>query len=216
MRCACNRFTKKVDIGSYECKCGLIVESDEEGLLGSDGNIYIAVNNKLVLKPKEEIKMAFLKTSSTEAGGFGPLTPGEYEVVISEAKISTSETSGNEVLKLTLTVRSNVDQPHKKRKVFDNLAVTEKAMFKFHNLSMALFGEGTEFASLAEFKKAVTNQCVRVLIKTEKNTYQGQTKDVDRVVTYKLSEADGGGEGNGDPFEDDGRPIDISEDDLPF
>jgi hypothetical protein len=159
--------------------------------------------------------MSFLKTNPNEAGGFGVLTPGEYEVVISEAKIGKSQ-AGNDVLKLTLTVRSNVEQPHQKRKIFDNFAVTEKAMFKFHNLGMALFGEGSEFGTLEEFKKAVLNQYVRVLIKTESNTYQGQTRDQDRVVTYMPSATEGGGEGPGDPFQDDGRPIDISEDDLPF
>jgi hypothetical protein len=160
--------------------------------------------------------MSFLKTNPNEAGGFGPLTPGEYEVVISEAKSAKSQ-SGNDMIKLTLTVRSNVPQLHQKRKIFDNLVVSEKAMFKFHNLSMALFGEGTEFATLEDFRKAIANQYVRVLIKTEQNTHNGVTRDQDRVVTYKEPQDGSGSEvSSGDPFQDDGRPVDISEDDMPF
>jgi hypothetical protein len=160
--------------------------------------------------------MSFLKTNKDEAGGFGVLTPGEYEVVISEVKKTTAKESGNEMLALQLTVRSNVDQLHKKRKIFDNLVVSEKAMFKFHNLAMALFGEGSEFESLDAFKKAITNQYVRVLIKNENNTYKGETKLVDRVVNYMPSAAEGGSDAPTDPFADDGRPIDVNEDELPF
>lgn len=160
--------------------------------------------------------MSFLKTNSNEAGGFGLLTPGEYEVVISEVKKGKSQ-AGNEKLDLTLTIRSNVEQKHQKRKIFDTLAVTEKAMFKFHNLGMALFGEGQEFGSIDEFKKAITNQYVRVKIKTDKSVYQGEEREKDVVVTYMpATDGAGGGEGPADPFQDNGRPIDISEDDLPF
>lgn len=220
MRCVCNRFMKTTGTNHYRCKCGLSFESRTrtEGIdhvQGSDGNLYIAVNNKLELKPREEKKMSFLKTNSNEAGGFGVLTPGEYEVVISEVQKKTSQ-AGNDVLNLTLTVRSNVDQLHQKRKIFDSLTVTEKAMFKFHNLGMALFGEGSEFGSLDEFKKAITNQYVRVLIKTKTETYQGQTKDKDVVVTYMPSATEGGSEGASDPWGNDGRPIDVSDEELPF
>jgi hypothetical protein len=127
--------------------------------------------------------MSFFKTDYKEVGdgNFTPIPEGEYEAVISEAKKETFK-SGNEGVKLTLTIRTDVDQPGQKRKVFDNLTITEKAMFKFQQVTKAAgFPEGMDFPSVEAFIKAVTFKAVRVIIKHE--MYNGNPQD--RVGFYK-------------------------------
>jgi hypothetical protein len=171
--------------------------------------------------------MPFLSTDSKQGGNFDPITPGEYEVVISEVQVTTSS-SQNPMIKAVLVIRSDVDQEFANRKIFDNLAVTEAAMFKFHNLSSALgFEDGHEFDTLEEFAQSILYSTVRV--KTKQEEYNGNVNA--KVVTYKPSEEGAaspesvvnastyGGRSSrtaSDPFADDGKPIDISDDDLPF
>lgn len=161
--------------------------------------------------------MSFLKTDPSKAGGFQPIKPGNYECVISKVEVTTAQSSGNPMMKVELTVRNGVEQEFKGRKLFDNLAVTEKAMFKFHNLSHAL--EGDEFESLEQFAKFIKNKFVRVVVINKNETYQGETTLRDRISSYKKTEHPGGADsdeaGAFDEVVED-RGSDINDDDLPF
>lgn len=161
--------------------------------------------------------MSFFNYNPNEAGsGFDPVPAGEYEVIISEAKVATFN-SGNRGLKITLTIRDDVDQEGGKRKVFENFVESANAMFKFHNLAKGLeWAEGDGATTLEDFANKVQYAAVRVKLKVTAATGQYAAKN--EVVTYLPTQAashSGGGFG-GDPFKNDGTPIDISEDDLPF
>lgn len=159
--------------------------------------------------------MSFLKFDQSQAGGgdFAPLPVGEYEVVISEVKIDKSK-AGNDMVKLTLTVRDNVDQPGQKRKFFDNMVVTEKAMFRFHQLIQALgFEQGHEFPTLVDFAKAIQFKNVR--LKNKHEEYEG--KQQDRVHYYMgTHHAHSGGQTAADPFSVPTGSTEIPTGDLPF
>jgi hypothetical protein len=150
------------------------------------------------------------------------IAPGNYEVFITECKHATFG-SGAQGFKLSLTIRTDVEQAHGKQKLFENLVMGENTMFKFHQLLGALgFEDGTSFETEQAFQQAVLNQALRVKVINE--PYNGET--VARIRTFLPSQL--GGEfvdtfdqpGNrdpfADPFADDGKPIDISEDELPF
>lgn len=145
--------------------------------------------------------------SEAKGGTFEPLAVGEYEVIISEAKIETAKTSGNQMVKATLTVRQDVEQPGKNRKIFDNLVATQAAMWKFQQLFKALnFEDGKSFSGgIVEVAKEIMNKPVRVKIKHENYTNgQGEQKVAERVDFYTTTQnplAAGATTGGGlDPF----------------
>lgn len=168
--------------------------------------------------------MSFLKTNKEAAGtGFEPVKPGKYEVVISEVKLEktgpNSQNPGTDMLNLTLTIRSNVEQDFKKRKLFDRLVASEKAMFKFHQVGTAVLGDGIEVGTIQEFAKAIKNQCVKVTVTNRKETYEGQERIRENISFYAPSDYPvGGGESDEgfNAFEDDGEAPVISDNDLPF
>lgn len=194
---------------------------------GSNGEHYASVNNRMqdhkieIQKPKEETKMSFFNYDSKQAGnaGFEPVPAGEYEVIISEAKVDTFST-GNRGIKVTLTIRDDVDQEGGKRKVFDNFVESPAAAFKFHNLAKGLeWSEGMTADTLEDYADAIRYQAVRVKLRVKAASGGYEAKN--EVVTYLPTQAashSGGGFGNptSDPFQNNGKAIDISDDDLPF
>lgn len=151
--------------------------------------------------------MGFLKTNYDDVNDFSALPIGEYECIISDVKMTQSQ-AGNQMIKVTLTVRDDVEQKGKKRKFFDNLVVMDNMMWKFQQVSKACdFPADTDFASPEEFASAI--QYKNVIIKNKHEEYNGEKQD--RVAQYKQSK-DGG---SGDPFTGGGS-IDINDDDLPF
>ena len=164
--------------------------------------------------------MSFFTYDPKEAGnggGFEALPAGEYEVIISEAKVTTFA-SGNRGIKATLTIRDDVDQEGGKRKVFDNFIEVPTAAFKFQNLAKGLeWAEGETVDTLEDYAAKIQFAVVRVKLKLKAATAQYSAGN--EVVTYLPTQAashSGGGFGGQDPFKDDGKPIDISDDDMPF
>lgn len=152
-----------------------------------------------------------LDRNNMGSGDFKPLEIGEYECIIS--KVETAESSnGNQMLKVTLTVRDDVSQEGGKRKIFDNIVFTEKAMFKVNQFANAVGIEGAgnldEFASQALYKP--------VRIKNKHEEYNGKTND--KVAFYNPAQVEYNGQGgtSADPFANDSNTIDISDEDLPF
>lgn len=204
--------------------------------------------------------MTFFNTNYSEVGSFELVPEGEYEVVISAVENTLSKETKVPMLKLTLTIRTDVDQPAQKRKMFDNLVASEKTMFKFQQIAKAVgFAEGMAINSIEDFGKQLKFKGVRIKVKHKENTYKNETKMKDEIAYYIEPKVPYGGgdpgQGSGvDPFmlpgmqdnlphvpsgadappapkanktkktkatdappwEDAGRPIDISEDDLPF
>jgi hypothetical protein len=153
--------------------------------------------------------MGFLRTDYSNTGDFAPLPIGEYECFVS--KVETTESSnGNPMLKVTLTVRDDVEQPGQKRKFFDNMVETEKMMWKFNQVAKAAqLEEGIDLETLADFAAAIQYKPVR--IKNKHTVYNGETQD--KVDSWKESKF-GGDFGSSDSLEN--GSIEIGDDDLPF
>lgn len=188
----------------------------------SNGDVIESINEMPIENPiptpKEETKM-FFTFDEKEAGGFDLLPAGDYEAIISVTEL-TQSTAGNDMINVTLTIRNDVDQEGQKRKIFDRLVASEKAMFKFHQLAKALqWGQGEGAANLEEFAERIIYQQVKIKLKITppKDGYAAKNE----VVTYLVTDYATGDNGVGGPespyaFEEDGKPIDISDDDLPF
>jgi hypothetical protein len=140
--------------------------------------------------------MSFLTVNHNEAGNnnnekreFTPIAEGEYEVIISEAKI-TKSSAGNDMITITLTIRDDVNQQFAKRKIWDYLVYTEKAMFKFQQVAKALaIPEGTKIDTIHDFQKAIQFATLRIGIKQREEEYKGEKKVRDYVAVYKRTEA---------------------------
>jgi hypothetical protein len=134
--------------------------------------------------------MGFLTVNHNEANTgnkqeYERLPEGEYEVVISEIEKRKSS-SNNDMLKVTLTVRADIEQEGKKRKVWDYLVDTEKAKFKFQQLAKALeIPNSKSFDTIDSFAKEILYKAVRVQIKHERSTYNDKVYTNERVAVYK-------------------------------
>jgi hypothetical protein len=169
--------------------------------------------------------MSFLTTDYTEVkeggngGDFQPLPIGDYEVLVSKVEMKKTQNKVD-MISLELTVRDDVAQEGKKRKFFDNLPIMPQLMWKIQTISKhAGFPVGQEFATPADFAKALQYKCFSIRNKHEE--YNGKTSD--RVAYYNASKhplASGGSSSdpfaNNDPFAQTGKTIDIQESDLPF
>lgn len=229
IRCKCGMFLKKETNTCSRCKIEWQIMYDANSnmcahIIGNK-DVYSIIDNRIdslpktIQKPKEETKMSFFQFDPSKAGnvGFDPVPAGEYEVIISEAKVDIFK-SGNRGIKVTLTIRDDVDQQGGKRKVFDNFVEVPDAAFKFQNLAKGLeWAEGETVDTLEDYAAKIQFATVRAKFKVTAATAQYAAKN--EVVTYLPTQAashSGGGFGGQDPFVNDGKPIDISDDDLPF
>jgi hypothetical protein len=156
--------------------------------------------------------------AEAKGGTFEPIPVGEYEVFFTDVEVKNSG-AGNPMIKATLTVRDDIEQPARKRKVWDNLVATSAAMWKFQQLFKALgFEDGKEFpGGINEVAAAIKHQPVRVKIKHEQYIKDGESKTSEKIDYYSTSQV--GGRMNpaantSDPFATGTAPI--SDDDLPF
>jgi hypothetical protein len=161
--------------------------------------------------------MSFLKTDYSEVNtGFEALPVGEYECIISAVEIVKTKTTDKNMLKVTLTVRDDVDQTGGKRKFFDNLVEQDNMMWKFQQLAKAAqLPAGQDIESLQSFAKEIQYKSVR--IKNKHRTYEGEIQD---TIAHYVESQVGGGEAAGraaaDPFASGNGAIEVSDDDLPF
>jgi hypothetical protein len=150
--------------------------------------------------------MSFLKINHEEAGSgeYEVIAEGEYECVIADAEVTESK-SGNPMLKLTVTIRNDVKQLHRKQKLWDYLVATEKAMFKFHQVAKAVgLPNGKDFKSIEDFRLAILYKPVRIKVVQEDNTYNGETKKQARIKSYSLATVEYSTPGAVDPLASSG------------
>jgi hypothetical protein len=154
--------------------------------------------------------MIFLKVNHEDAGNneYEIIAEGEYECIIADAEVAESK-SGNPMLKLTITVRNDVKQPHRKQKLWDYLVVTEKAMFKFQQVAKAVaLPNGKDFRTLEDFRLAILYKPVRIKVVHEENTYNGETKKQARIKAYSLATVEYATPASADPFATTTSPAD--------
>lgn len=163
---------------------------------------------------------SFTYNPNEASSGFELIEKGEYEAFISDTEIKTFN-SGNAGIKVTFTIRDDIDgQKFGKRKMWQNLVATEKAMFMFHTIAKAVGKEpGWKASSLEEYQSAIQSKPIRLVVGQKWETDQAGNRELrNNIVAFKESKA--GGEysdsGFADPFASAGKPIDISDDDLPF
>lgn len=144
--------------------------------------------------------------------GIEPIKPGEYEVTPVKFDIQAAQ-SGNMRVIVNYLVRSDVSQPGQGQEImYDNFTVTENSMWRFNQASKAAcIPDGIEFDSVEEWANAFMNRSVRVVV--GEKTYNGKT--FPEVKSFKESQH-AKNPPQRDTFKDDGKPIDISDDDLPF
>lgn len=159
--------------------------------------------------------MSFLKTDYSDVRtGFEPLPIGEYECIISKTEVKNSQ-AGNKMVVIEYTVRDDVEQEGRKRKIFEN--VVETLAFKFQALSKAVgLPAGQEVGSIEEFASLILYK--PVLLKNKHEEYNGNTSDrVHYVNESKIGTSAGSNAGfSGDPFGGSSKTIDIQDEDLPF
>lgn len=144
--------------------------------------------------------------------GMEPIKPGEYEVTPVKYDIQAAQ-SGNMRVIVNYEIRGDVDQPCQGQEIkFDNFTVTDNSMWRFNQASKASgIPDGIEFERVEDWASTFMNRAVRVVV--GERSYDGKT--FPEVKSFKESRYPKAKTQN-DPFKDDGRPIDISEDDLPF
>jgi hypothetical protein len=147
--------------------------------------------------------MSFLKINHEEAGSneFEIIAEGDYECIIADAEITESK-SGYPMLKLTVTVRNDVKQPHRKQKLWDYLVASEKAMFKFQQVAKAIgLPNGKDFGTMEDYRNVILYKPVKVKVIQEDNTYNGETKKQARIKSYSLATVEYTSSASADPFQ---------------
>jgi hypothetical protein len=150
--------------------------------------------------------------------GFELIEKGEYEAFISDTQIKQFQ-SGNHGIAVTFTIRDDIEgQRFGKRKLWQNLVATEKAMFMFHTIAKAVgMPPGWTATSLEEYQQAIQSKPIRLVVGQKWETDNNGNRELrNNIVAFKESKA--GGEyipESNNPFAGT-TPINISDDDLPF
>lgn len=165
-----------------------------------------------------------IKEAEGKSGDFGPLEKGWYECFITGVDADVvSSVKGTPGLEIVLTVRDDVEQPGKRKKVWETLWISEKAMIRVQKLLKAV-GRGSGAASQGEMVRLLTGKPISVEVDQQSytsNTGEAKVKNTVTFLGFNESKVGGswvapeGSESN-DPFANDGKPINISDDDLPF
>lgn len=183
--------------------------------------------------------MAFIKANykDNERSDFDALPTGTYEMLIQTASEKATP-SGAESLQIRLLVRNDLDgvanlagtnaKYHNRIVFMDNWKRKATNQYDTKSFQYILdacqIPEGTSLDTVNDFIKAITGKAVKVYVKKTTNTYQGETTDVNRVAPWNFDKTDypkvqhkfKDGDLGIDPFANDGEPIDIHDDDLPF
>jgi hypothetical protein len=191
--------------------------------------------------------MAFFKQDNKRAkensNSFAPLPEGDYEVLVTKGSYR-AEPDKTPNINLELTVRSDIEQEGKGRKVFHTFWISQdhtvkegktKSPFEFCMAMIEEFGlhvgipDGAEFPDEQAWVNYILGKPVKARLfideydGKENNKVKWFNKSDNPGVKQQQSAGDIAGTNVGkapanaeDPFADDGQPIDITDDDLPF
>jgi len=182
--------------------------------------------------------MSFIKTdySKNQENSFTTLPTGEYEMIIQSVQEKATK-NGAESLQLKLVVRNDLDgvsdqqKKHHNRVIFmDNWKRKSTNQYDMEGFQYILdacqIPEGTDIPDIQAFMSTISNKPVNVYVKKTVDTYNGEDRDINQIapwnikvtkypnVQHKFKAEDKNK--TKDPFADNSKPIDISDDDLPF
>lgn len=155
--------------------------------------------------------------------GEGKVTPGIYEVFVSEFRISKT-TTGKESVSLFYQIRNDVQQKHQNGKIqYDNFVVDENVKWKFDSVAKAAgIPDGTQFSNAEQWGQSLVNKDLKVKVEMGEPNKNGNSYP--EVKSYYPSDQPTNGRSlpgtnrqvanNGNPMGMDVPPI--SDDDLPF
>lgn len=122
----------------------------------------------------------FPELLDADAGGYKPLPPGRYEVVVSQVTPGKSE-AGNVKFSLELTVVNNDNKDYNGRKIFHTLAITPPAAGM---VKQALLGLGIDPGKSKGFPAAELYKKPKAKVQLKIKSQEGY--DDKNVVAYWL------------------------------
>jgi hypothetical protein len=165
--------------------------------------------------------------------GYQKIEDGVYEVVIDHASEDATK-SGAEFTNFQMTIRNDLDQPFKNQKIWERV-FKAKATGKYNMMMFNTIGKaaglqsGKVYNSFDELLEDYAGKPVQVYVENETSEYNGKTyenlnvkqwnptKFPDVQHQWKQSNNSGGNTSNeGDPFRNNGQPVEISDGELPF
>lgn len=161
--------------------------------------------------------------------GFEKVEDGTYEVII-ESAVEDATQSGSEFTNFTMVIRNDLDQPHKNQKIWHRnwkaKATGKYNMIMFNTIGKAARLEnGKTYSSFEELLDDFEGKPVQVFVQNETSEYNGKSYENLNVKSWKPTafpniqhqfKGKGNAGNSSSPFKNDGEPIDISEDDVPF
>jgi len=180
--------------------------------------------------------MSFIKAdySKNEDNNYDPLPKGNYEMVIQSAQERATK-NGAESLQLKLVVRNDLDAASDLQKKYHNRVVfmdnwKRKATNQYdmdgfqYILDACKIPEGTDIPDVQGFMDAITHKPVKCYVTVREQEYKGEEQKDNQIAPWGFSESkypnvqhkfkkakDGS-----DPFDENSKPIDITDEDLPF
>lgn len=162
--------------------------------------------------------------------GYQKIENGVYEVVIDHASEDASR-SGSEFTNFQMTIRNDLDQPFKNQKIWHRVwkakATGTYNMTMFNTIGKAAgLQSGKVYNSFEELLSDYRGKPVQVYVENETSEYNGKTYENLNVKQWKETKFpsvqhqfkqsnDNNNQTNNNPF-DNGVPVDINDDDLPF
>lgn len=160
----------------------------------------------------------------------GEVKDGTYEVIIDHATEDATK-NGAEFINFQMTIRNDIDQPHKNQKIWDRIFKAKKDN-KYPAIMINTMGKaaslenGKTYSSLEDLLEDFRGKPLQVTVKNETSEYNGQTYEnlnvKDRKQTkfpniqHQFKESD---ENNGQAQQSNDNPFDntsMPEGDLPF
>lgn len=184
-------------------------------------------------------------SKAVEFTGNSVLPKGEYEVFAKQERGFKAKT-GTIGTEFIFVVRRDVDQKGGGKHIWHSFFHTDRTVDILQSFAKALqMPNGAEYNSREEWAQDVLMRPVRAVVDVEEYEHKGQKKKKNVIKFFKPSELPGIGidvelhkkdleekqpvpvkkasaapsmqkVAQADPFADDGQPLDISEEDMPF
>lgn len=162
--------------------------------------------------------------------GQGQIEEGWYEVVVGRCNEDATP-GGAEYVEFDLIIRNDLDQPSKNMHIFEKnfkAKATGKYNMKIFNTigKACRLQNGKTYSSFDELLNDFVGKPALVFVKNEESEYNGKTYTNTNVkmwnqskfpnVQHQYKQSNNNQSNNNDPFANNGGPIDISDDELPF